>query len=240
MINEFWAGVMSKAVKNYANDMIEDETYVKQLGTSQVAVEIKREELTGEIGEVRPETSEQFPISWSQQKDQWFLLMQNNPQIAQLLLLPQNVGLMKKVLAIDELYLPGDDDRTKQLGEITELLQSQPMPSMQEGMDPLTGQPIMQQALVSSVPIEPAIDNDEVHIAVCQSFLSSDVGQMMKRINPAGYENIMLHTQEHQQNQAMVQAQQMQQELQMKAAGIESDTSAGAETSVQIKEQREQ
>lgn len=240
MINEFWASLMSKAVKNYANDMIEDETYVKQIGTSQVAVEIKREELTGEIGEVKPETSEQFPVSWSQQKDQWFNLMQNNPEIAQLLLLPQNVGLMKKVLGIDDLYLPGDDDRTKQLSEITELLQSQPMPGIDPmtGMpmaDPMTGQPVLQ----SSVPIEPAIDNDAVHIAVCQSFLSSDVGQMMKRVNPAGYQNITLHTQEHQQNQAMVQQQQMMQELQMKSAGIEADEEAGAETSVQIKEQRE-
>ena len=236
MINEFWASLMSKAVKNYANDMIEDETYVKKLGSSQVAVEVKREELTGEIGEVKPETSEQFPVSWSQQKDQWFLLMQNNPQIAELLLLPQNVGLMKKVLGIDDLYLPGDDDRTKQLSEITELLQTQPIPITdqlgQMVIDPMTGQPQLQ----SSVPIEPTIDNDQVHIAVCQSFASSDVGQMMKRVNPAGYQNNLLHCQAHQQNMQMVQQQQMMQELQMKAAGIESNVNAGASENISMKE----
>lgn len=237
MINEFWASVMSKAVKNYANDMVEDETYVKQLGTSQVAVEIKREELTGEIGEVRPETSEQFPISWSQQRDQWFNMLQNNPQIASLLLLPQNVALMKKVIGVDELYLPGDDDRTKQLSEITDLLQGVPTPAIdpttgQQQVDQ-TGQPVFQ----SSVPIEPMLDDDATHIAVAQGFCNSDVGQMMKRINPNGYQNIILHVQAHFQNKQQRDMQMLQLQLQAKVMGIQSDIQAGATEAVTIKEQ---
>lgn len=186
MLNEFWASVMSKAVKNHVSDMIEDETYVKSIGTSQVSVEIKLEAMTGEVGEVRPETNEQFPVSWAQQRDEIMRLIElNNPQILQILALPQNIGLMKNVIGVKNLYIPGDDDRNKQLGEIQELMRTLPIPNMDGSLTP-------------SIPIEPDVDNHQLHIMVTQSFLSSEVGQSLKKYNPEGYGNVVLHLQQHQ------------------------------------------
>lgn len=186
MLNTFWATLMSKAVKNFERNLLEDETYIKDLGTSQISVEIKTENLTGEIGEVKPETNDQFPVSWSQQRDMIMQLIQlNNPQILTILGLPENVGLIKKVLGVDELYIPGNDDRNKQLSEIQELIKATPMPD-------LTGN------MTASVPIEPEIDNHQIHIEVARAFLSSPVGQFLKKYNPNGYQNVMLHIQEHQ------------------------------------------
>lgn len=205
MLNKFWASVMSKAVKNHVDDMLEDETYLKDIGNSKISVEIKLENLTGEVGEVVPETNDQFPVSWSQLRDQTMKLFEmNNPQILQVLGMPQNVGFVKRVLGMNELYVPGDDDRNKQLAEIEELIKGQPVPNM---MDP--------NILASSVPIEPAVDNGPIHIEVTRAFLSSQVGQFLKKYNPMAYENVSLHLQEHEmyaQQQAMMQAAAMAQD----------------------------
>ena len=46
---------------------------------------------------------------------------------------PENASLIASLLGVPELYIPGDDDRNKQLREISELIQGQPIP---QGMPP--------------------------------------------------------------------------------------------------------
>src|SRR5688572_31601438 len=70
MISFFWTDVESKAVKGYAKNMKTDEKIVKQQGkNSFVNVWIRKAEMNGEVGQVEPELSEQFPLAWSQKRD---------------------------------------------------------------------------------------------------------------------------------------------------------------------------
>jgi hypothetical protein len=80
--------------------------------------------------------------------------------------LKSKCGKIARAIGLDELYTPGDDQRNKQLDEISYLIQSAPM------LNPMTG------GMQSTVPIEPQVDNDQYHIETCQAFLSSEMGMI--------------------------------------------------------------
>ena len=215
VIHAAYAELMAKSIKAYCNDLLEDEVYVTAKGNSFVNTWIRKADLQGKIGEVRPEQSEQFPSSWGQKKATWLELLQtNNPMIIGTLMHPENMQLANEILGIDELYIPGDDQRNKQLNEIKALIASPPnMPPVdpqtgQAPIDQMTGQPVQP---TSSVPIEP-IDDDNIHHQVLAAFICSEVGQTLKEENPQAYMNLLLHDQEHQQRmqQAQMQAQMAQ------------------------------
>lgn len=218
MLNTWWKDWMTKAVKEYARNLMYDEYYTEKSGDSYVTVWIKRSELQGKIGDVEAETSAQFPMSLVQQRGLLIdLFNMNNPIIAQALVDSQNLGDMTRLLGFDKIHVPGDDQRNKQLREINELKMSAPIPQMQPQMNPdgspmvdVNRQPVMQPIEVSSIPPE-SIDNHQVHWETTQAFLVSDQGQQLKVENPPAYQNILLHGEEHQQE---LQKQQMQQ-LQM-------------------------
>jgi hypothetical protein len=207
VVKTLWATVMSKAVKQYAENLLEDEVLTEKIGNSYINSVIRLEDLTGKIGEVEPESSENFPVT-SGQKQQ--TLMQlfglNNQGITSMLGLPENAAMVSRIIGLNELFIPGDDQRNKQLDEISQLIQGQ------ETINPQTGQP------ASSVPIEPQVDNDQIHITTCQDFICSEMGQDLKRFSPGGYANILAHAQEHQMNLQMIQQQQMQAQAQMQQA----------------------
>ena len=209
VINAAYAQLMGKAVKAYADDLLEDEVYVEQKGNSFVNTWIKIAALQGRIGEVKPELSDQFPTTWGQKKAAWLELVGlNNQMITSILFHPENAGLISQILSIDDLYIPGDDQRNKQLEEIRELVQGQPNPPapLAPGQMPDPNNPPMP---TSSVPIE-VVDDDSVHIAVLSAFICSTVGQALKENNPGAYANLMLHYQEHEQR---LQMQQMQEQM---------------------------
>jgi hypothetical protein len=206
---------MAKACKEYKNNLKEDEYFVKEQGKGNfINVWIRQEQLRGEIGEVRPEISEQFPMTWGQISARVMeLLTMNNQAILAWLFHPENVELIYQVLGISDLYVPGEDQRNKQLYEISEMLQSQPIPI---GVDAGTGE----ESFQSSVQIE-EIDDDTIHMEVIKSFLNSSVGIDLKMSNQIAYMNIMLHYQMHQMR--MIEVQQAQMEAQ--AQTEESDSS---------------
>jgi hypothetical protein len=55
----------------------------------------------------------------------------------------------------------------------------------------------------------------KIHVETLTAYLVGDVGQYVKTSNPAGYQNLMLHLQEHQQRLQQVQQQQLQQQQAM-------------------------
>jgi hypothetical protein len=125
----WWADLMGKSVKSFAKHMIGDENYVKAQGSNFMNVWIKKVELTGNIGDIVPEVSETLPVSWTQKRDILLNLMNmKDPNIATVLTHPENASLVASLLGVPELYIPGDDDRNKQLREIAEMLQAQPIP----------------------------------------------------------------------------------------------------------------
>lgn len=203
-----YAELMAKATKAYKQDLKEDEFFVKEQGEgTYINVWIRQESLRGAIGEVRPELSEQFPMTWGQISARIMeLLTGGNQAIAAWLLHPENAKLVYQTIGVDDLYIPGEDQRDKQLYEISQMLLSQPVVADQ--LDPMTGQavPVMQ----TTIPIE-EIDDDAVHIEVVKAFLNSPIGIDLKISNPGAYQNIMLHYQMHMMR---LQQQMMQQQAQ--------------------------
>jgi hypothetical protein len=212
VLKSWWAKVMAKSVKSFAENMQDDEKMVQSIGDSFVNVWIKKSQLQGKVGEIEPETSEAFPISWAQKRDVLMQLIQmKDPEIGSILQHPENMSFIAELIGMEDLYIPGDDDRNKQLYEISILIQGQPTVA---GIDPMTGQEQYQ----STVPVDPEIDNHSTESEVCLAWLKGDVGLATKEQNPAAWMNVRAHYMEHQmilQQQAMQQMQMQQQQAMM-------------------------
>lgn len=203
-VNAVYAECMKKAVAEFAKNMMEDEKLVKRLGsTGYVNVWIRKSELGGKVGQVISETSEQFPLTWPQKKQ---LLMEmlnlKLDPINSTLFHPENVTTVANVFGFPDLFIPGEDDRNKQLMEIIELLQGQVVqpPALPAQMDEM-GQEIPSMMPPPppqpSIPIEPEVDNSQIHVEVVRAWANSDEGQEAKKMNPGGYANVMAHLSMH-------------------------------------------
>jgi hypothetical protein len=88
---------------------------------------IRMADLKGNI-QAHPEADETFPSSKAQQRAVLqSLLASNDPLISQALSDPENIAFIKGVFGLDELAVPGEDAREKQLREISQLLASAPI-----------------------------------------------------------------------------------------------------------------
>ncbi|MHB8484257.1 MAG: hypothetical protein ACYDCM_00800 [Candidatus Acidiferrales bacterium] len=152
---------------------------------------IRLVDLKGELFSY-PETDEQYPTQWADQRTVLMQLMANpDPRLQAVLGDPSNLGLLKRLIGLDELVIPDEESRTKQYREIAQLLQEQPVVRADSG----TG---AEQMLPSIVPDEFA-DNHVVELDACKRWFSSDAGQVAKIEAPAGYANVRGHAQMHEQ-----------------------------------------
>lgn len=178
-----------------------------------INVWIRKSEMTGKIGEVIAETSETFPISNAQKRDMLMKLLEmQDPNIGAAIFHPENSGSVAQLVGFGDFYIPGDDDRSKQLNEITELLVAQPMPA---GMDPMTGQPMFQPTVMP----DQDIDDHDIHMQTVKAFLVSETGQQVKKENPMGFQNCLAHYKAHEMAQMMT----MMKESMMQGAGPGSE-----------------
>jgi hypothetical protein len=70
----------------------------------------------------------------------------------------------------------------------------------------------LQDKEISSVEIEPDVDNHDIHAQICKAWLVSDAGRGAKIDKPLGYRNVLLHLKDHMDQIAMTMMQgQMQQ-----------------------------
>lgn len=194
MVVDWWTRTIEGCVKMYVECVTEDEKYTKFENGNYITIWIKRSQMQGKVGGVEPEASETFPISLAQKKDLILKLMElNNPFINDALYKPENARVLQDVLALNEMKLPGEIQRVKQVIEIGELLQdgATAIPTGEMGPD---GQEIIQ----SSVPIDPNVDDHAVHISTLQSFMVDLPGLDVLRENPAGYANLTAHLKMHQ------------------------------------------
>jgi len=206
-MSTFWSELEGKAVKDFLNNLKEDTNFVMPQGKSGfINVWIKVSQLTGEIGMIEPENSEQFPISWAQKRDTLYQLMNmNNEFINQALFHPENRSFCAEVIGLPELYIPGDEDRIKQLHEILLLVQQQPLDK---------------KGIMPSIPIAEDIDDDEVHIEVTKAWLVSPPGQYCQQDNPSGYQNVVAHLKMHLAKVAQDEADAMMQAMQQPSGEI--------------------
>lgn len=204
IINEFWAQFQGRACTEYANlikELGQDERFTKKEGNSSfVNVWIRAASLNGKIGRVEPESSDQLPVSWAQKKgaiEQ--LLALNNPEILAILGHPKNIEVMKDAFGLKEMFLPGEDDRTRQWKEFS-----------------LTAQGIQ-------VPITPDVDNDFIHIEVLKSILE---GPYRDNLSPEGFQATMTHFMEHNLRVQQQMAAQAEEQAQQQP---DNETSKGME-----------
>lgn len=137
-----------------------------------------------------PETDEQYPTLWSQQRAVLLQLLGNaDPQIQSVMAHPENMALVKRLIGLEELVVPDEESRTKQYREIAQLVAEVPVIRRDDG----SGIELM---LPSVVPDEFA-DNHAVELEICMRWFSSDAGQVAKIEAPAGYANVKAHAMFH-------------------------------------------
>lgn len=192
---------------------------------------IRKADLKGNIF-CHPESDQQYPTMWSQQRATLMQLLQSpDPKIQEVLGHPENLALIKRLIGLEDLVQPDEESANKQLAEIEQLLEDgeqgigpipgQPIvqPDPQTGtpmMDPQTGGPMMGQAPPqSSVEVDPILDNHEVEFETIAAWANSEAGRMAKQTNPMGFLNVRTHALEHYQ---ILQQQQMQAALAQAAA----------------------
>jgi hypothetical protein len=75
-----------------------------------------------------PETDEQYPTLWSQQRAVLLQLLNNpDPQMQSVLAHPENMALIKRMIGLEELVIPDEESRTKQYREIAQLVAESPI-----------------------------------------------------------------------------------------------------------------
>ena len=240
ILSNFWSQVMDKMTRSFIAHMDRDEQFTKKQGNSYINVYIRQSELKGKVGSAEPELAQTFPMSWMQKKDLLIQMIQlNNEYVNSALFHEQNVGNVAEYLGFKDFYIPGDDDRTKQLLEIQQMLQMEPMveepnPNQLPSME--GGEQEMQPRIRSTVPVDPMIDNHQVEFDTCVAWMKSEIGLDAKETNPAGYLNVRAHAEEHN----LYLQQQLMQQMMMEAQGMGQPNQEKSNTKPQNTDQSEQ
>jgi hypothetical protein len=127
-LKQFYADLMLLGVDTFRQNRPQD-VEIPLLGASGEFESkwIRLADLKGNI-QAHPEADETFPSSKAQQRAVLqSLLASNDPLITQALSDPDNIAFIKGVFGLDELAVPGEDSREKQLREISQLLASAPI-----------------------------------------------------------------------------------------------------------------
>ena len=174
---EFIVEIITKAVERYMSHMSDREVLVMKVGENFISDAIRKQDLMGDVGRVEVEGGGHVPLSWTQIKNSLFeLLNSNNQMLATIMSHPQNSTMVKEVIGIPDLYVPGEDSRNKQWYEISLMMEQEP---------PNEGE--------SSVPVIPEVDNHGVELEICKIWLSSDKGLFIKQTKANQYANVQAH-----------------------------------------------
>ncbi|MDE3137609.1 MAG: hypothetical protein KGL59_13615, partial [Acidobacteriota bacterium] len=191
-IRQFHADVMMLAVECFRKNRSADvEIPVLGSGMEFDSKWIRLADLRGSLV-AYPEADEQFPTLWNQKRAVLLQLMGlKDPSIQQTLAMPENLVLVKQLLGLTELQVPGEDSRTKQVREITVLLEGQPVVRT----DLQTGQVVVMPSLLP----DGFADDHQVELETCKQWLNSDAGQAAKINNPEGWANVRAHALMHEE-----------------------------------------
>ena len=189
-MNFFHADIMLLAVDCFRRNRPHDvEVTLLGAGAAFESKWIRLADLKGNLFSY-PETDEQYPTLWSQQRGVLLQLLANpDPQIQAVLAHPENMALMKRLIGLEEFVIPNEESRTKQYREIAQLVAESPVIH-----DPGTGA----ETVVPSIVPDEFADNHAVELEICKRWFSSDAGQVAKIEAPAGYANVRAHAMLHQ------------------------------------------
>ena len=216
---QFYADVLLLAVDSFRKNRPEG-VEIPLIGPDGVldARSIRTADLKGNIC-VHPEADETFPRLKSQQRavlQQLFGI--NDPVIQRALTEPANLGYIKNVLGLNEMVIPGEDSRNKQLREIQHLLASAPImvslhssgvAHVASASSPADSDTTPQEGsnapedsaaptlVLPSVPVDQLLDDHAVEFEECKRWANSEAGQSAHMTNPAGFANVRAHAEAH-------------------------------------------
>jgi len=182
----FHADVMLLAVDCFRKNRPQDvEVTLLGAGSAFESKWIRLADLKGNLFSY-PETDEQFPTLWAQQRAVLLQLISTpDPQIQSVLAHPENMALVKRLIGLEELVIPDEESRTKQYREIAQLLAETPVVKRHDASG-------VEMMLPSIIPDQFA-DNHAAELDICMRWFSSDAGQVAKIETPAGYANVRAH-----------------------------------------------
>lgn len=236
------ASVMMQAVQCLAKNHDED-IYLAGMQSGSDPIIVELQDLKGQF-HCEPDTDENYPESWTDIQNRVTDLMdpnKTNPAILEDFNSPENYKLLKRATGLTDFVIPKEVAYEKQLGEIEDMKKSGPLPNpaFQEAQQAamtaaVTGDPNAaaqsQQPpppeQISSVPIDPEVDDNETHAATCLSWLNGPTGRAFKAGTPdqqEAYANIRLHFIEHKQ----AATQQASQNKQIPEKGLSKSISGG-------------
>jgi hypothetical protein len=194
----FHADVMLLAVdcfrRNRPNDV---EVTLLGAGAAFESKWIRLADLKGNLFSY-PETDEQYPTLWSQQRAVLLQLLANpDPEMQAVLAHPENVALVKRLIGLEELVIPDDESRTKQYREIAQLVAESPIVKVTDMNAAAAGNSAAPETVLPSIMPDEFADNHAVELEICMRWFSSDAGQVAKIEAPAGYANVRAHAMLH-------------------------------------------
>ena len=216
----FHADIMLLAVDCFRRNRPQDvEVTLLGAGAAFESKWIRLADLKGNLFSY-PETDEQYPTLWSQQRAVLLQLLGNpDPQMQAVLAHPENTALIKRLIGLEEFVIPDEESRTKQYREIAQLVAEHPLVHRQDvtaavapdlaanaaaaGSDAGLDAEII---LPSILPDEFA-DNHAVELDICMRWFSSDAGQVAKIEAPLGCANVRAHALFHRDYLRKQQAQ---------------------------------
>jgi hypothetical protein len=161
-----------------------------------------------------PEGDESYPRTHEDRQIAYNVLVQaataGNAGAAAILAEPKNAIVLKDVISIPGLVVPGADEAEKQLGEIKQLLSEAPVPNIDAETayviaavaarvqgKPAPPKPPKEKLLRSSIPIDPEFDDSAVEYKAGKDWINTPTGQQARVDNPDGFLNVRLHLLEH-------------------------------------------
>ncbi len=196
-INVWWGETMHKTLKSFIKHQVEDEPLTVQKSPNQWQTKwIKKADLKGSFDRIEPDASSDFPVSFGQKRSTLMALLQlGNEEVNSVLTSPENASLVQSYVGLTDLKIPMEGQRRKQMDEILDLI-TMPPHQMEDG------------TFQATVPVEPDIDDNPIHIEVLTNFLI-EYGRDLKTDNAAGYGNCLAHLIEHKTLEAQKMMQQM-------------------------------
>ena len=220
MLTIWWKDTFSKAIIIYIKEIKEDERQVEQDEKGNfINVFVRIAELEGKLGRVELEANENLPVTWSQRKDTYMkLLEQQNPVILEALTAPENIKNLVEAIGLEDFTVPGQDDVDKQHEEIRLLINSEPImqpPNEQQILEAMmAGQPANPIEL-PSVEVDYELDNHTIEAGICRSYLVGPAGRLLKVENLDGYRNVLLHMKAHTEASRMKAMEDMMRQTQV-------------------------
>jgi hypothetical protein len=129
----FHADIMLLAVDCFRRNRPHDvEVTLQGAGAAFESKWIRLADLKGNLFSY-PETDEQYPTLWSQQRAVLLQLLGNpDPQMQAVLAHPENTALIKRLIGLEEFVIPDEESRTKQYREIAQLVAEHPLVHRQD------------------------------------------------------------------------------------------------------------